>query len=213
MENNNNTSQKEQIIVKNWEIFSKQILKLTDKSSKLNEFLEAIKEEFLIAPASTKTSLVCSYPGGLVEHSLRTLTLSAKLRKVYDVEKEIAPNSLILVSLLHDLGKIGNENKVYYVDQVDEWKRNKLGQNYDIAEKFMNVPVSQLSLMWLTKYGFSLDIDEWNSITSIRDYGSNNRDESVPKNGESMLSVILQQAVKVAIMKGKGKKEITLISG
>ena len=204
------TEQQEQDLIKNWQTFRNQASKLTDKSEKLNIFLDAIESEMMIAPASTRTDLVCSYAGGLVEHSLRVLSHAAKLRKVYGLDKELTPNSLILVALFHDLGKIGDETKAYYMDQVDEWRRNKLGQNYEICDKFTHMPVSQLSLRWLATYGFKLQLDEWYSIASIRDSG---RDDSTPVKGEPMLAVILQQAVRVSCMQGKNKKEITVITG
>ena len=94
--------EQQKILIKNWETFKIQINKLTDKSDRLGIFLDAIEEEAMIAPASTRTDLVCSYVGGLIEHSLRVLSIAARLRKVYGYEKEITPGSLILVSLLHD---------------------------------------------------------------------------------------------------------------
>ena len=204
------TTQQEQDLIKNWQTFKTQALKLTDKTDKLNIFLDTIESEMMIAPASTKTNLVCSYAGGLVEHSLRVLSHAAKLRKVYGLEKELSPNSLILVSLFHDLGKIGDEIKTYYIDQVDEWRRNKLGQNYEICDRFSHISVSQLSLRWLAIYGFKLQLDEWYSIASIRD---NNKDDSIPVKGEPMLAIILQQAIKVSLIQGQNKKEVSLITG
>lgn len=203
-------TEQEQNLIKNWQTFRAQAAKLTDKSEKLNIFLDAVENELMIAPASTRTDLVCSYAGGLVEHSLRVLSHAAKLRKVYGQDKDISPNSLILVSLFHDLGKIGDEVKTYYVDQVDEWRRNKLGQNYEICDRFACMSVSQLSLRWLATYGFKLQLDEWYTISSIRDH---NKDDSTPVKGEPMLAVILQQAVRVSCMQGKNKKEITVITG
>ena len=204
------TEEQQQDLIKNWQVFRTQVGKLADKTEKLNIFLDAIEEEAMIAPASTRTDLVCSYAGGLVEHSLRVLSIMAKLRKVYALEKDLSANSVILVSLLHDIGKIGDETKPYYSDQPDEWRRNKLGQNYEITEKFIHMPVSQLSLRWLSNYSFKLDLDEWYTISSIRDH---NKDESTPTKGEPMLAVMLQQAVRVALMQGKNKKHVSLITG
>jgi hypothetical protein len=115
-----------------------------------------------------------------------------------------------LVTLLHDLGKIGDETKVYYTDQTDEWRRNKLGQNYEINERFSAIPVSQISLRWLSKFGFNLELEEWYSISSIREH---NKDESTPIKGEPVLAVILQQAVKMACIQGKNKKQVSVVSG
>ena len=210
MSENKTDEQKTAVILKNWETFKAQAMKLTDKSDKIATFLEVIEEELLVTPASTRKDLVCSYPGGLLEHSLRVLMLMAKLRKVYEQEAIIPANSLILAALFHDRGKIGIETKSYYVDVTEDWKRNK-GQNYDINEKLFHIPVSQLSLRWLANYSFKLDVDEWYAISSVRDNVAGKDDVPSFKN-EPMLSVILHQAIKVAILQGKNKKETTVIA-
>lgn len=198
----------EEIILKNWDTYVSQLSKLTDKNSNINVFTQQINElDIITTPASTKTDLVCAYPGGLVEHSLRVLSYVAKLRKVYAVEKEITSSSAILVSLLHDIGKLGEGTKPYYLDKVDEWKKSKLGQMYEINPKIAHVPVPQLSLKFLMDNSFSLDIEEWYAISNVR---SDPREQYVQKN-EPKLSVILNQAITWACLEGKGKTEASVI--
>jgi hypothetical protein len=201
--------EQEKAIIKNWENLKSQVLKLTNKTTNLEQFLDKVQDEMMTAPASTRLDLVCSYAGGLVEHSLRVFVYMAKLRKIYDLEKVIPVESVILCALLHDLGKIGDELKNYYLDQKDDWKKNKFNQNYEINEIFAAIPVSQLTLRWLSKYSFNLDNDEWYAISSVRDP---HKDESVPVKNEPLLAVILQQAVKMACIKGKNKKEVSIVT-
>lgn len=198
----------EEIISKNWEVFKTQIQKLDTKTPKIKNFIDALEEaDMPIAPASTRTDLVCSYPGGLVEHSLRVLSYFAKLRKVFNLEKEITAASAITLSLLHDVGKLGEGSKAYYLPQEDEWKRNKLGQNYEINPKLVFMPVSQLSLRWLTFYSINLDLEEWYSISNVRE---TSKEQYTTKN-EPKISVILNQAITMACIDGKMKKEASLI--
>jgi hypothetical protein len=125
-----------------------------------------------------------------MKESLSAISLSSKKRLTFSIR--------------------ASSTKVYYTDQTDEWRRNKLGQNYEINERFSAIPVSQISLRWLSKFGFNLELEEWYSISSIREH---NKDESTPIKGEPVLAVILQQAVKMACIQGKNKKQVSVVSG
>ena len=203
--------EQEEIIIKNLDMYKKYLQKLGNKTSETNlkNFIEAIEEDIMVTPASTRYDLVCSYPGGLLEHSLRVFSYFLKLRKISSLDKEISPETAIVLSLLHDIGKLGEGNKAYYLDQKDDWKRNKLGQNYEINDKIGFVPVSQLSLRWLTNYSFKLDLEEWYAISNVRDSNK----EQFPGKNEPKLATLLNQAIVLACMEGKNKKETSLITG
>ena len=166
-------------------------------------------KSLVLAPASTRLDLVCAYPGGLVEHSLRVLMNMAKLRTAFGLQDTVPTKSLVLVSLFHDLGKAGTESKDFYIDNDSQWHRDKLGQMYNINEQLHHWTPSQLSLFRLAQLGVQLDKDEWYSISTIG--MPKTRGDDVPTNGEPMLSVLLQQAVKLACIQGKGKKSATVI--
>jgi len=198
-----------QTLTTNFEQFKKQATKLSSGQSDKSLFqeLESDAEQIMLSPASTRYDLVCAYPGGLIEHSLRVLSTMAKMRSIYDPENKVPVNSIILVALFHDIGKAGNGKKSYYLDNDSEWHRTKLGQMYTINEKLAHLPVSQLSLEFLIRNGFTPNSDEWYAISSIRDKV---RDD-IPVSGEPMLAVMLQHAVKLACIVGKNKKEVSLV--
>lgn len=67
---------------------------------------------FFEAPSSSKYHL-CK-EGGLVEHSLNVLRLARQLNRIWgDFDDE----TIIIVSLLHDLGKMGDFGKHLYVEK------------------------------------------------------------------------------------------------
>lgn len=198
----------EQIIIKNFELFKTQTLKLGSKAGNLPEFLDKNSERIMLAPASTKREYTCCHPGGLVEHSLRVLQNVAKLRQVYNLTETISTSSVILVSLFHDIGKVGTDNKDYYVDNTSDWHRDKLGIYYNVAERFQHIPASQLSLMQLAKQNVEIDMDEWYAISTI---GAKAQKEDLPTAGEPWISVILNQAVKVSCLMGKNKDNVVSI--
>lgn len=199
----------EQIVIKNFELFKAQTAKLGSKAGNLIQFLDENAERVMLAPASTRKEFTCCYPGGLVEHSLRVLQNAAKLRQVYGQVESIETNSLILTSLYHDIGKVGTDNKEYYVDNNSDWHRDKLGILYNVADRFQHISVSQLSLLRLTQNKVDIDIDEWYSISVI---GNKNIKDDVPSTaGEPWLSVILSQSVKAACIQGGGRVKVSPI--
>lgn len=202
-----NTMSTEEIIIKNFETLKLQTNKLP-QADKLIPFLDKNAERIMLAPASTKLEFVCAYPGGLVENSLRVLSLFAKTRTAYGVVEQLPGSSLILTSLFHDIGKIGTATDQYYLDEDSSWHREKLGQMYKINEKLQYISPGQLSLIHLTSNGVQLTVEEWYAISSIRE---NNKDE-VPKNSEPLLSLLLHQSIKMALFLGKNKQEVSSIS-
>jgi len=197
-------------LVKNFETLKTQTLKVDGARGKiLTGFLDENAERVMLAPASTRLDYVCAYQGGLVEHSLRVLSFMAKARNAYGLGEALPVSSVVLVSLFHDIGKIGSKTKDYYLDNDSQWHRDKLGVMFNVAERFQHIPVSQLSLMHLTENGVQLDMDEWYAISSIRERSTKNED--TPVNGEPLLAVILQQAVKISCIFGKGKTEPTVV--
>lgn len=170
----------------------------------LTKFLAAEKSRIMTCPASTRTDYHGAFPGGLVDHSLRVVKLMSELNKAYGVE--LPSKSLIVTGLFHDIGKIGNEKFDYYVEKESDW-HNKQGIMYEINQKVAGTSPSMRSLWWLSKFGVQLSEDEFLAIASIKDRVDNTND-SVPNNGESMLTVVLQQAVKVACLRGRGKNSV-----
>lgn len=201
----------EQTIIKNFELLRSQAAKLASKGGTLQTFLDTEAQRVMLAPASTRTEFAGCYPGGLVEQSLRVLQNAAKLRQAYSLVDSITTESLILVSLFHDIGKVGTESKDYYVENTSDWHRDKLGILYNVADRFQHVQVSQLSLWRLAKNHVEIDIDEWYSVSTV---GNKALRDDQPQSGaatEPVLNLVLSQAVKAASVQGRGKTKATLI--
>lgn len=82
------------------------------KRDGVDELIVAMDEGgFFEAPCSTSHHL--AKEGGLLEHSLNVCEIALKLAGVLGVDASI--DSIILVSLLHDLGKMGDHGKANYI--------------------------------------------------------------------------------------------------
>lgn len=106
------------------------------------------------APCSTQHHL-CK-EGGLAEHSLNVLEAMDKLSGAMLGEKDI--NSIIICSLLHDIGKCGRYGKPYYVENYLT-KKDKEGnpirseaKPYVTNPDLLNVPHEIRSVSIIEKF-------------------------------------------------------------
>lgn len=106
----------------------------------LSNYLEN-KSDFFIAPASTKYHL--SAEGGLCQHCLNVYDNMLKLRDIFKLDS-IMDESIIVVALLHDLGKVNFYEKTIRNEKVYDpagTKYDNLGnyewvavENYKVKE-------------------------------------------------------------------------------
>lgn len=190
---------------KNYDLFTSLVgrIKNDDAREALTELCKEVKDRLAAAPASTRTDYVGAYPGGLVEYSLNVLKIAKDLNKVFNAS--IDSDSLIITSLFHDIGKLGDTKNDYYVEQESDWHRNKLGMMYDFNSEVTRIPVCQRSLWWLNSSGCPLSAEEVSAISSLHHMNQMYASEVYES---PMLTVVLQTAVRVACMNGKGKTSV-----
>lgn len=190
--------------IDNIELFKKLITEKVANSNKRTQLLllvSKMEESLLVAPASTRTEYHGAYPGGLVEHCLNVVKNMGSLNKTYGVN--LLPEEIVVTGLFHDIGKAGTERFEYYLPKNSDW-HNKQGIMYEINPVCINMPVSIRSLYLLQNFGVTLSENEHYAISSIRDRHRPG-EENLPVNNEPYLAVILQQAVKMAVLLNRGR--------
>jgi len=145
-------------IQKNWETY----MRLVRKLHMGNEIIDGYGEQIVDCPTGLLKSHVGSYPGALVEMSLRVTKRLRALAKITDVA--VNPESLILVGMLHNIGHVGDMAKPLYLPEEDEWRRDKLSKNYIYNEKLQKMSISHRTLYILQSCGTQLTADEWIAI-------------------------------------------------
>jgi len=176
------------VLKNNWETFGKLCNRLSDHG--LSTLLETLDERILMCPASPRESQYGAYAGGMVEHSLEVTKVMRDLVQVYALS--IPVNSIIKVGLLHDLGKVGDLDRDYFVEQTSDWHRDKLGQVYKFNEELNKMSVSHRTLYLLQHFGVTLTNDEWLAIQLAQ--GSHFEENRFYVGHESGLALVLQQA-------------------
>ena len=138
------------------------------RNEKLREFYEQYAERLMLMPAAHKKEYHNAFPGGYVEHVLRVIRCSLKQ---YDLWKEEGADvstftleELVFSALNHDLGKIGDENEESYIPQTDNWRREKLGEDYMFNSKIPFASVPDRGLFLLQSHGVQYTFNEMLAI-------------------------------------------------
>lgn len=147
---------------KNWNKLVELITKLGDRSESVSNLVDALGERLYLCPASGKDTYHNSFPGGLLDHSLRVLGNAVKLNSTFGWN--LSKDSLIIASLFHDLGKIGDLEREYYLPQTDQWRRDKLGEMYMYNKNMQYMTIPDRSIFLCQHFGVVLTLDEMLAI-------------------------------------------------
>lgn len=181
-----------------WKTFEKLCRRLSDDN--LNALLDNLGERLVMCPASSRLEQYGAYPGGMLEHALN---VTATMRKLNDaLEYGLSTASILRVGLLHDLGKAGDLDHDYFVEQDSDWHRDKLGQMYKYNEDLNKMSVSHRTLFLLQHFGVTLEKDEWLAIQLAQ--GSHFEENRFYVNHEPTLALLLQQAKAATIHRARG---------
>jgi hypothetical protein len=134
-----------------------------ERKDKLKEFLNGpMGEAFFCAPASARTDYHDCYPGGLLLHSLKVYDNLKKL-VVCTNFTEANDETLTFVSLFHDLGKAGDGENEYLLQNDSAW-HVKNGMPFNYNEDCLVMPSGERTLFLFQKMGLELTSDEFLAI-------------------------------------------------
>ncbi len=173
-----------------YELLKSLVLDRKEQFDKLIRFMEN-DTTWLTSPASTKYHL-CK-EGGLLEHSVNVAETMLKIRKA--LAPEISEESCIIVSLLHDLGKVGMPGRPQYLINEPTEKQQKDGFKPDAPYKFnkeltyLSVPVRSLFLA--SRY---IDLTEKEVQAIVYHDGQYVEDNRSVATHEEPLTLLLQYA-------------------
>jgi len=138
------------------------------RCSGLKAFYEQYAERIMLMPASHKKEYHNAFPGGYVDHVLRVVQCALKLNKVW-VEMGVDTSTytveeLVFASLNHDLGKMGDEQNESYIPQTDQWRKEKLGEDYKFNDRLEYMSVPDRGLHLLMSHGVTFSRNEMLAI-------------------------------------------------
>jgi hypothetical protein len=138
------------------------------RRSELKAFYEQYAERIMLMPASHKKEYHNAFPGGYVDHVLRVVDCALKLNKVW-VEMGVDTSTytveeLVFAALNHDLGKMGDEQNESYIPQTDQWRKEKLGEDYKFNDRLEYMSVPDRGLHLLMSHGVTFSRNEMLAI-------------------------------------------------
>jgi hypothetical protein len=157
-------------IVENWDKLMSRIdaYIAEPRRSNLKAFYEKYSERIMLMPAAHKKEYHNAFPGGYVDHVLRVIDCALKVNNVW-VEMGVddttyTKEELVFSALNHDLGKMGDEENESYIPQTDQWRKEKLGEDYMFNTKVQFASVPDRGLFLLQSHGIPYTFNEMVAI-------------------------------------------------
>lgn len=157
-------------IQENWDIFIGNINAhiSSPRKEKLVEFYETYAERVMLMPAAHKKEYHNAFPGGYIEHVNRVVRCALKQAKLWESEGAnmgtFTTEELVFAAINHDLGKMGDENHESYLPQTDNWRRDKLGEDYMFNKELAFASVPDRGLFMLQSHGIQYSFNEMIAI-------------------------------------------------
>lgn len=189
-------------LTNNWTQYTSLLEKIQDTELKNASLAMAknISDRLIVCPASSKVEYVGCFPGGLVWHSLNVHRNFEVMRNTLDLKSQVSSDSAIVLSLFHDIGKLGTEDEDFYHPQNSEWHREKLGQMFTINNEIANLSGAARTLEWLSRFSVSLSATQIQAIISATNASASEHNNSVNNNKDSWESFLLQAAIKASCL-------------
>jgi len=138
------------------------------RRTQLKEFYSKYQERIIMMPAAHKKEYHNAFPGGYVDHVIRVIDCSLKLHNVWeDMGTDVSTytkEELVFSALNHDLGKMGDDQHEAYIPQTDQWRKDKLGEDYMFNTKLAFASVPDRSLFLLMSHGIQYSFNEMVAI-------------------------------------------------
>jgi hypothetical protein len=138
------------------------------RREKLLEFYEQYADRLMLMPAAHKKEYHNAFPGGYVEHVLRVIRCAFKQAQLWEDEgcdmSTFTIEELVFSALNHDLGKMGDEVEDSYIPQTDQWRKDKLGEDYMFNTKVPFASVPDRGLFLLQSHGIQYTFNEMLAI-------------------------------------------------
>ena len=138
-----------------------------DRKEKVLKMYEDMKDRFMMAPASAKEHYHNAMYGGYVDHILRVVDLSLKVKELWEkngCKIDFTDEELVFSAIHHDLGKVGDLQHDYYIPQDNEWRRKNMGEIFKHNEKCEYMSVTDRAFFLLQHYNIPITKKEFIGI-------------------------------------------------
>jgi len=139
-----------------------------DRKQKLLDFYKKYEDRIILMPAAHKKEYHSAFPGGYVDHVNRVVKAALSMSAVWEGfgcdMTTFTQEELVFSAINHDLGKMGDEEHESYIPQTDQWRRDKLGEEYMHNKKIAFAAVPDRGLFLLQSHGIQYTFNEMVAI-------------------------------------------------
>ena len=137
------------------------------RREKLLDFYNKFEDRIIMMPASHKKEYHNAFPGGYVDHVNRVIEAALEINKVwlmFGAKENYTVEELVFSALNHDLGKMGDSEHESYIPQTDQWRKDKLGEDYMHNKQIAFASVPDRGLFLLQEHDIKYTFNEMVAI-------------------------------------------------
>ena len=128
---------------------------------------DELGENLMISPASGNKNYHNAYDGGYIDHVMNVVKNSLLVRDLYTKIGGIidfTQEELLFAAFHHDLGKLGDVEKVHYLPNDSEWHIKNRGEFYKSNPELSFLTHTDRTFFLLNKYGIQCTENEYFGI-------------------------------------------------
>lgn len=129
--------------------------------------MEELGENLILSPASGNINYHNAYEGGYIDHVTNVVKNSLRMVKLYQEaggDIDFTQEELIFAAFHHDLGKLGDKGKPYYVPNSSDWHIKNRGEIYEWNDSLSYMTHTDRTFFTLSKYGITYTEKEYFGI-------------------------------------------------
>ena len=138
------------------------------RQQKLLDFYNKFEDRIILMPAAHKKEYHSAFPGGYVDHVNRVVKGALAMTDVWESfgcdMTTFTQEELVFSAINHDLGKMGSNTEEAYIPQTDNWRRDKLGEDYMFNKKLAFASVPDRGLFLLQEHDIKYTFNEMVAI-------------------------------------------------
>ena len=138
------------------------------RQQKLLDFYQKYEDRIILMPAAHKKEYHSAFPGGYVDHVNRVVKGALAMTDVWESfgcdMTTFTQEELVFAAINHDLGKMGSDTEEAYVPQTDNWRRDKLGEDYMFNKALPFAAVPDRGLFLLQQHDIKYTFNEMLAI-------------------------------------------------
>ena len=139
-----------------------------DRKQKLLNFYQKYEDRIILMPAAHKKEYHSAFPGGYVDHVNRVVKAALSMSAMWEGfgcdMTTFTQEELVFSAINHDLGKMGSDTEEAYIPQTDNWRRDKLGEDYMFNKELAFASVPDRGLFLLQEHNIKYTFNEMVAI-------------------------------------------------